>query len=156
MKIDYKIVSIVLLVLLVVSVAWKAGPNYNQNMPMNISGTHVMPDGMMMGGGISEMRGGHMMPDGTVMGGPMSDDMMESMMMDMTGRLVGKTGDELDRVFLEDMIVHHQGAVDMSNELLKRTTRPEMIKFANDIISAQTQEIEMQKMWLKDWFGVVK
>ncbi len=83
------------------------------------------------------------------------DKSMENMMMDMTARMKGKTGTELEKVFLEDMIVHHQGAVDMSRELLihQSVTRPELIKFANDIITNQTKEIEMQKAWLKTWYS---
>ena len=58
----------------------------------------------------------------------------------------------LEKTFLEDMIVHHQGAVDMSRELLKGTTRPELVQFANDIITLQSKEIEMQKQWLSEWY----
>lgn len=96
--------------------------------------------------------GMHMMPDGTMMGDETSMMGMQGMMMDMTARLKGKKGAELEKIFLEDMIVHHQGAVDMSKELLKGTDRPELVQFANDIISLQTQEIEMQKKWLKEWY----
>ena len=49
------------------------------------------------------------------------------------------------------MIIHHQGAVDMAKELLKGTKKPELVKFANDIITVQSKEIEMQKEWLKKY-----
>ena len=94
-----------------------------------------------------------MMPDGTMMGNSGSN--MDSMMMDMTARMKGKTGDELDKVFLQDMIVHHEGAVDMAKELQKGTKRPELQKMAKDIIDVQTNEISMMKNWLRDWFGIV-
>ncbi len=101
----------------------------------------------------SAQKGGmHMMPDGTMMGSDAGAMGMESMMMDMTARLKGKAGAELEKTFLEDMIVHHQGAVDMSKELLKGTNKPELIEFANAIITAQSSEIEMQKRWLKEWY----
>lgn len=77
---------------------------------------------------------------------------MHSMMMDMTSRMKGKTGDELDKIFLEDMIVHHQGAVDMALLLQKGTKRPELQKMAKDIIDVQTKEIDMMKVWLTSWF----
>ena len=99
------------------------------------------------------MSGMHMMPDGTMMGNSGSN--MDSMMMDMTARMKGKTGDELDKVFLQDMIVHHEGAVDMAKELQKGTKRPELQKMAKDIIDVQTNEISMMKNWLRDWFGIV-
>ncbi len=100
------------------------------------------------------MQGMHMMPDGSMMSNSGSD--MGSMMMDMTARMKGKTGDELDKVFLEDMIVHHEGAVDMAKELQKGTNRPELQKMAKDIIEVQTGEITMMENWLKEWFGVTR
>ena len=82
------------------------------------------------------------------------DMSMDSMMMDMLANMKGKTGTELEKVFLQDMIVHHQGAVDMATELLKdKTVRPELAKFAQDIINAQSKEIEMQKSWLEKWYA---
>ncbi len=105
----------------------------------------------------SGQKGGmHMMPDGTMMGSDVGAMGMEGMMMDMTARLKGKTGAELEKTFLEDMIVHHQGAVDMSRELLKGTNKPELIEFANTIITAQSSEIEMQRKWLKEWYSITR
>jgi len=83
----------------------------------------------------------------------MSGDMdMDSVMMDMSERLKGKKGDELDKIFLEDMIIHHKGAVDMAEILLTGTEREEMRVFANEIINVQSKEIDMMETWLKDWF----
>jgi uncharacterized protein (DUF305 family) len=99
----------------------------------------------------------HMMPNGEMMGDmpmpahEMSGD-MGGMMMDMMAGLKGKTGDEFDKAFLEEMIVHHQGAVDMAEAVLTESKRPELVKFARDIISAQSKEITMQKAWLSAWF----
>lgn len=101
----------------------------------------------------TDPRGGemHMMSDGTMMH---DEEMgMEAMMHDMMMGLEGKTGDEFDKAFLSEMIVHHEGAVDMANAVLATSKRPELVKLANDIISAQTKEISMMKSWLSDWFG---
>lgn len=84
----------------------------------------------------------------------MGDDTMETMMMDMTARMEGKKGDELDRIFLEDMIVHHQGAVDMALMLVNRTRRPELKAFAQEIIDVQDKEIMMMEAWLAEWFPI--
>lgn len=78
---------------------------------------------------------------------------MDDMMMDMTANMKGKTGDDLDHAFLDDMITHHQGAVDMATLLKEGTMRPELKKFADDIITAQTGEITQMKMWNEEWFG---
>ena len=92
------------------------------------------------------------MNDKTTQSQMMSNHSMSSMMTDMSASLKGKTGDELDKAFLEAMIVHHQGAVDMAKELQKGTKRPELLKMADDIITAQTAEIEMMQKWLNEWF----
>jgi uncharacterized protein (DUF305 family) len=59
-------------------------------------------------------------------------------------------GPEFDRLFLLGMIKHHQGAIDMVNELLKAygAAQDETIfKFANDVYADQSIEIDrMQQM----------
>lgn len=86
---------------------------------------------------------------------PVAEDQssMHGAMNSMTIGLEGKTGDELDRAFLDGMIIHHEGAVEMAQTLLKGTKRPELIKLGNDIITAQTGEIQMMKGWRDSWFN---
>ena len=71
-------------------------------------------------------------------------------MADMSQMMVGKTGDALDRAFLEGMIPHHQGAVDMA-KMMAGSRRPELVKFAGDIIAGQSREIEQMKKWMQEW-----
>ncbi len=78
---------------------------------------------------------------------------MHATMDGMMGSLKGKTGDTFDKAFLSEMIVHHEGAVAMAEQVLATSKRPELLKLANDIISAQNKEIEMMKTWGKTWFG---
>jgi len=77
---------------------------------------------------------------------------MHGAMASMTMSLDGKTGSDFDKIFLSEMIVHHQGAVEMAQMALKSSQRPELIKLSNDIISAQNKEIEMMQEWQKTWF----
>ncbi len=58
-------------------------------------------------------------------------------MNDMSAILEGKTGDEFDRAFIEGMIPHHEGAIDMARAALKNKKHEEMKTLARDIISAQ-------------------
>ncbi len=98
---------------------------------------------------VSQTAGMHQMADGTMMNNvPMN---MESMMDGMMAGLQGKTGDAFDKEFLAQMIVHHQGAVEMAKAVLVSSKRPELIQLANDIISAQNKEIEMMEDWQKVW-----
>lgn len=71
-------------------------------------------------------------------------------MADMSTMLVGKTGDALDRAFIEGMIPHHQGAIDMAKYLVN-AKHPELQKLGQDIIKAQTAEIEQMKKWMQEW-----
>lgn len=47
------------------------------------------------------------------------------------------------------MIPHHQDAIDMSELALKKATKPELKKFAQQVIAVQRREIEQYRGWLK-------
>ncbi len=92
---------------------------------------------------VSQTAGMHQMTDGTMMGNvPMNT---EGVMGGMMAGLQGKTGDAFDKEFLAEMIVHHQGAVEMAQAVLATSKRPELIELARNIISAQTKEIGMMQ-----------
>ncbi len=78
---------------------------------------------------------------------------MDSSMSSMLSDLKKQTGDARDAAFLESMIVHHQGAIDMAQLIAGSTKRPELKKMAEDIINAQTSEITTMQGWLTQWFG---
>ena len=59
--------------------------------------------------------------------------------------------EDFDRAFVENMIPHHQMAVMMATMLKNSTRRPEMVKLADDIIAAQTNEINQMRQWLASW-----
>jgi uncharacterized protein (DUF305 family) len=57
------------------------------------------------------------------------------------------SGTNFDRMFLQNMIVHHQGAIDMSNTELAQGSNAETRQLAQKIINAQQAEIkEMQTL----------
>jgi len=59
----------------------------------------------------------------------------------------------IDRHFIEEMIPHHEGAIEMAKLALLRSKRPEMQTLANGIIEAQEREINNMKGWYEAWFG---
>lgn len=59
---------------------------------------------------------------------------------------------DFDKAFIEEMIPHHQMAVMMANMLKRGTQRPEMEQLADDIITAQTKEIEQMRQWYDTWY----
>lgn len=51
-------------------------------------------------------------------------------------------GPEASRLFLEQMIVHHEGAVEMAQTQVDDGQNPEAVTLAQEIIDAQTSEIQ--------------
>ncbi len=87
-----------------------------------------------------------------------SDNMMDhsamGMMDEMAGmenELKGKTGDDFDKAFIEQMILHHQGALDMAAPGERNAEHQEVKDLTKAIVTAQTNEIKQMKQWQKDW-----
>lgn len=72
-------------------------------------------------------------------------------MADMNKELAGKTGDDFDKAFLEMMIAHHQGAVDMANLASAHAKHEEIRALSQEIITAQNKEIADMRQWQMDW-----
>ena len=58
-----------------------------------------------------------------------------------------------DSHFIEMMIPHHQGAVDMANLAMTKAKHPEIKLLAESIKKAQSQEIEQMTAWYKQWYA---
>ncbi len=65
-------------------------------------------------------------------------------------RLEQANGAEFDRLFLELMIEHHQGAVDMSETVLAEGSDPRVADLAQRIVDAQEAEIAEMRSLLED------
>lgn len=72
-------------------------------------------------------------------------------MAGMTTELEGKTGDEFDKAFIEQMIMHHQSAINMAAPGEQNAQRQEVKDLTKAIVSAQTKEIEQMKKWQQEW-----
>ena len=60
-------------------------------------------------------------------------------------------GEDYDKMFIANMIAHHQGAVDMANLALTNAKHQEIKDMANAIITAQTKEISDMQSWQTAW-----
>lgn len=56
--------------------------------------------------------------------------------------------------FLTSMIDHHHMAVMMGMLCEGRTVHEELAELCEEMVAAQTAEIEMMHMWLEDWYGI--
>jgi len=57
-----------------------------------------------------------------------------------------------DLAFIDQMTVHHQAALDMAQELLANTDRPELLALANTILTTQAAEIAQMQAWRAAWY----
>lgn len=57
-----------------------------------------------------------------------------------------------DQRFIEEMIPHHEGAIEMATLALERSTRPEVLSLAQQIVTSQTHDITDMRAWYRDWF----
>jgi uncharacterized protein (DUF305 family) len=74
------------------------------------------------------------------MGGMLSDEEL--------AELSTAKGSTFDRLFLEGMIAHHEGAIDMLS-MIQNSTNSEVKKLSTDILTSQSAEIETMKALLK-------
>lgn len=82
---------------------------------------------------------GGMDHSGHAMGGMLTLEQMQE--------LAAATGPEFDRLYLEGMIQHHEGAIQMTR-MIENSPNPEVKKLAEDIIRTQTAEIEQMREML--------
>ena len=79
------------------------------------------------------------------MGGMMSEEDMAA--------LEAASGDEFARMFLEMMIEHHRGAVDMAETEIAEGEYPDAVTLAEEIVESQTAEIEEMESILSELGG---
>ena len=81
----------------------------------------------------------------------MSMGRMKDMGMMMNPEDLAKR-DPFDRAFIENMIPHHQSAIEMAGVARKETDNPKIKKLATNIIEAQEREISQMKQWREHWY----
>lgn len=91
--------------------------------------------GGAMGGGHGGGHGGDGGDGGDGPGGMMSDDDLEA--------IEDAEGDEAERLYLEGMIEHHEGAIDMAQDVLDDGESTDVAELAETIIETQQVEIDL-------------
>jgi uncharacterized protein (DUF305 family) len=115
----------------------------------------------MMGGGAPSGQMGGMQPQGGMMGHSMGGAEMQGMSeaskayMDAMKKMDGPMMEALqstdpDVAFIQGMIPHHQGAIDMARAVLTYGKDEQVKAWAEQIIKAQEAEIAEMEAWLKE------
>jgi uncharacterized protein (DUF305 family) len=71
---------------------------------------------------------------------------------EMARQMVMENGKYSDKAFIDAMVPHHQGAIEMAQVASEKSENPRIKELAGDIIIAQKQEIEQMKQWRKEWY----
>lgn len=72
-------------------------------------------------------------------------------MPDHSAHAMGEDG-PYDARFIDSMLIHHRGAVEMAQEALEKAEREELKIMAQGIIDAQNAEIEQMRKWREEWY----
>lgn len=90
-------------------------------------------------------------PTTTPSSGMMDHSKMSQGMMSQRMDL-GPADADYDLRFIDAMVPHHEGAVVMANDALKKSKRPEVKQLAKAIVTAQDKETIQMQQWRKDWY----
>lgn len=117
------------------------------------------PDGMMQGGQGGGMQGGMMqggqggmmnaMPMDTTKMSEASRNYLQAMKQMDGPMMQGIQAGDPDVAFVQAMIPHHQGAIDMARAVLQFGKDDQVKVWASQIIAAQQAEIAAMQEWLK-------
>ena len=82
------------------------------------------------------------------MGHSMGDSMGGMLDVQELATLKSATGSNFDRLWLQGMTSHHDGALHMT-QMIEDASNPTIKKFGQDIVALQTAQIEQMKIMLK-------
>ncbi|MEJ7756501.1 MAG: DUF305 domain-containing protein [Nocardioidaceae bacterium] len=61
-------------------------------------------------------------------------------------------GQPFDAQFLDQMIVHHEGAIMSTRAMIADSSRPELRGLAEDILTSQREQITQMRAWRAEWY----
>ena len=100
------------------------------------------------GGAAGDEQGSSEAEDGSMQG---MDHTSES--VNASEQMLMEDGEYSDERFIDAMVPHHQGAIDMAQVALENAEHQEILTLAQDIASSQENEIEQLKAIKQEQFG---
>ena len=120
-----------MLLVLVTGAAFASGASGRMGSMMNQGGMgHMMNSSMMAHGGEGHNHGGE-------------------------GHTMGSFDEEqpFDLQFIDQMIMHHQGAIMSSEHMITDSEQPELRQLAENIQESQSEQIQQMQTWRQEWYG---
>lgn len=74
----------------------------------------------------------------------------------MVEKLAALDGAEFEIEFMRMMIKHHEKAIKEAEQCVRRAYHAQLRGLCENIIEAQTAEIELMRTWLCQWYGICK
>ncbi len=105
--------------------------------------------GSMMSGGAMDGRDGGM---GSMMS--MMDDENDMGSMMNGGGMMGSFDEDrpFDLQFVDQMTMHHEGAIMSSEHMISDSKRPELRELAENIEESQSEQIDRMQEWRDEWY----
>jgi uncharacterized protein (DUF305 family) len=76
--------------------------------------------------------------------------------MQQMAKLQELSGAEFEIAFMEMMIRHHRQAIREAERCMDRAYHGELVTLCQNIIEAQSAEIQQMQTWLCEWYGICK
>ena len=93
--------------------------------------------------------------DGNSMSSMMNGSQMGSMMDGQgMGGMTGSFDEEqpFDLQFIDQMTVHHEGAIMSSEHMISDSERPELRQLADNIQQSQSEQVRQMQEWREEWY----
>jgi len=84
----------------------------------------------------------------------MNDGGMGEMGRGMAATRMGTFSEEqsFDAQFLDQMSVHHEGAIESTTAMISGSSRPELRGLAEDIVTGQRAQLSQMRAWRSEWY----
>lgn len=79
--------------------------------------------------------------------------LVAAMLLTLACGTKGQPAVPYDLQFIDEMVAHHQAAIDMSLPADSNAMRPELKEFARKVVEDQSREVEMMKGWRRQWYA---
>ena len=70
----------------------------------------------------------------------------------MASGMLMENGKYSDKAFIDAMVPHHQGAIEMAEVAYQKSKNPRIKELAKNIVSDQQAEIEQMRQWREQWY----